>query len=346
MTGKAKRQGFKAGVMGATGHTGVELIRLLEGHPRMDLHYGTSRNVAGRCLSEVDPSGPRLDLITAEEANPAEVDVVFLCLPHGDSAGVVSQVLEQGAPAVVDLSGDMRLRDREAHLRTYASERDEALVREGAYGLPEWGREAIRGARVVANPGCYATAATLALLPLAEAQLLSGPVHVDAKSGVSGAGRSASALTHFCSAHDDVRPYKVGREHRHIPEIEQTLVQAGARKGLALSFVPHLVPMERGILATCAVYGTGLDENAARSLFRERYQSEPFIRVLEGEAYARTRAVAHSNRVVVSVHGVEGQDTLIVAAAIDNLGKGAAGQALQNANLMLGLEETDGLRGF
>jgi N-acetyl-gamma-glutamyl-phosphate reductase len=338
------RPSLAAGIIGATGSTGVELARILEAHPAFDLRFGTSRDLAGHCLTEIDPAAPRLELSAPEEVDPAAVDVVFICLPHGASAPIVAATLERGAPAVVELSGDLRLRDASTHDRVYGSERSQALADEAVYGLPELNREHLAGAHLVANPGCYATAVALALLPLADEGRLEGHVYVDAKSGVSGAGRAATATTHFCSAHDDVRPYKVGRSHRHVPEMEQTLRAAAGGGRCKLVFVPHLVPLERGMLATCAVYGSGLDESAAHELYRGRYRDEPFVEVLDAGGHARIRAVAHSNRAVISLHSVEEDDLLIVACAIDNLGKGAAGQAVQNANLLVGRPETEGLR--
>ena len=214
------------------------------------------------------------------------------------------------------------------------------------YGLPELNRDRLSAARVVSNPGCYATAVALALLPLAESGRLPASVYVDAKSGVSGAGRAATPTTHFCSAHDDVRPYKVGRVHRHVPEMEQTLRAAGDGASCRVAFVPHLVPLERGILATCAVSGAGLAADELRQIYDDRWAGEPFVELAEAGEAARIRAAAHSNRAFVSVHAVEGEDLVVIACAIDNLGKGAAGQAVQNANLLTGRPETEGLRGF
>lgn len=335
-----------AGVVGGTGTTGVELVRTLERHPALKTVFATSRDLAGQCLTTVDPSAPPTVLSAPEEVDPSAVDVIFLCLPHGASAPVAEAMLERGARAVIDLSGDLRLTERSQHEATYGSPRDQALADEAVYGLPELRRADLRqGTRLVANPGCYATAVALALLPLAESGGLPEAVYVDAKSGVSGAGRAATAATHFCSAHDDIRPYKVGRVHRHVPEMEQTLRRAGADPSLAVIFVPHLVPLERGILATCAVRGSGLDEDAARRLYETRYGDEAFVRVQPAGEAARIRAASHTNRAVISLHAVPDQDLLVLVCAIDNLGKGAAGQAVQNANLLLGRPETEGLRG-
>lgn len=339
----------KAGVFGATGSTGVELVRLLSDHRVMEIVFGTSRELAGEPLSVIDPSAPPLQLSHPDEVDPSAVDVVFTCLPHGASATVVEELFERGAPAMVDLSGDLRLTDGSLHENVYGSPRAQRLAEEAVYGLPELSRSAIRESRLVTNPGCYATAVELALLPLAEAGRLPEMVYVDAKSGVSGAGRAATATTHFCSAHDDIRPYKIGRVHRHVPEMEQILQRAAASSAdtsTEIVFVPHLVPLERGMLVTCAVSGVGFGEGPAFELYQERYASEPFVDLLPRGGQARIRAAAQTNRAVISLHGVGDRDMLIIAAAIDNLGKGAAGQALQNANLMLSLPETEGLRRY
>lgn len=346
MIQKRHTETVTAGIVGATGNTGVELARILDAHPGMRLDFGTSRGLAGKPLTAVDPAAPTLELTAPEEIDPAAVDVVFTCLPHGASAPTVEALLGRGARSVVDLSGDLRLRDGGVHERVYGSPRSQLLADEAEYGLPELNRGRLAGARVVSNPGCYATSVALALLPLAESGAIPDSVYVDAKSGVSGAGRTATATTHFCSANEDVKPYKVGRVHRHVPEMEQTLQAAGDSRGSRVVFVPHLVPLERGILATCAVAGTGLEASQMRRMYRERWTDEPFVRFAEDGEAARIRAVAHSNRALVSVHPVEGQDLFVIACAIDNLGKGAAGQAVQNANLLTGRPETEGLRGY
>ncbi len=333
----------RVGVVGATGITGVELVNHLSRHPAVELVFGTSRDQAGNSLDSIDPAAAPLELIHPDAATEQQVDLVFLCLPHGASAPTAERWFERGA-RVVDLSGDLRLRDRALHDRIYATERSAALERATVYGLPELDRTPIREAQVVSNPGCYATAVALGLLPLAAAGALGDGAYVDAKSGVSGAGRKPSATTHFCSANDDVRPYKIGRVHRHVPEMEQTLAAvAGGRPVGPLVFVPHLIPVDRGILATCAVRGSGLDAGRARAIYADLYGGEPFVRLLPAGRTARIRGTGHTNRAVVSVDAVDEADLLVVACAIDNLGKGAAGQAVQNMNLMLDLPEGLGL---
>lgn len=345
MQGTNKGKRVQVGIVGATGHTGVELARLLNGHPAVELQFVTSRGEAGNLLAELDPIAPALRLVSLDEADTAGADLVFLCLPHGASAPLVDSIHGQGT-RVVDLSGDLRLRDEALHGEIYGSPRSEALMSETVYGLPEMFRSRIAQATVVSNPGCYATAVTLGLLPLAEVDKLEGLVYVDAKSGVSGAGRGATATTHFCSANEDVRPYKIGRVHRHVPEMEQTLRDAGSSRPASIAFVPHLVPLDRGISATCLVRGSDLTLDQARNLYRERFAQEPFVQIVPGEESARIRGVAHTNRCAISLAQVEGWDALVITSAIDNLGKGAAGQAVQNMNLMMEFPETTGLEGF
>jgi N-acetyl-gamma-glutamyl-phosphate reductase len=271
----------------------------------------------------------------------ADSDVVFLALPHGAASEAAPLLLEKGA-RVIDLGADFRLKDPAAYVRWYGAEHGAAeLLELAVYGLPEQNRECVRSARFVANPGCYPTAAALALLPLLKEGLASGPVIVDAKSGVSGAGRNPSAATHFSEVNENVRPYKLG-EHRHGPEMEQTFALAGAP--VPVYFAPHLTPMTRGILATCYVpIGAELSEDDAFALYRDAYREEPFVRVLENGELPQTKATLGSNFCDVAVR-VDRQRRLAVAvSAIDNLGKGAAGQAIQNMNLMFGFPETEGL---
>lgn len=337
---------IRAGVYGASGTSGAELVGLLLDHPHVELVFGTARTEAGRLLSEVDPAAPALRLVHPDEAAASDVDLAFLCLPHGASGAMAARCIEAGA-RVVDLSGDHRLASAAEHARVYGSPRSQELAAEAVYGLTERARGALPGARLVANPGCYATAVSLALLPIAEAGLLADDLPVvDAKSGVSGAGRTPTATTHFCSASGDVRPYKPGRAHRHVAEVEQVLtVSDPERRAQRIVFTPHLVPIERGIEATIVLRGPGLTAAGVRRLLAERYDCEPFIQVLgEGEE-ARIRAAVRTNRCVLGVSPVEGLDAVVVTSAIDNLLKGAAGQAVQNMNAMMGLDERLGLPG-
>jgi N-acetyl-gamma-glutamyl-phosphate reductase len=333
-----------AGVLGASGTSGVELIRLLEGHPGVRLAFATSRSHAGERLDGIDPAAPPVELRHPDDVDTGEAEVVFLCVPHGTAGGAARLWAAAGA-RVIDVSGDHRLRDAALHARVYGSARSQELADGAVYGLTELVRERLVGCRVVANPGCYATAAGLALAPLAEAGLLHGLPVIDAKSGVSGAGREPTDVTHFCSAAGDVRPYAPGRAHRHVAEIEQLLAAYDPAEDRPVVFTPHLVPIERGIEATIVV-GTGSGgADAVRDALERTYDGEPFVRVLPPGSAARVRAVVGTNRADLAVFPVEDADAAVVTVAIDNLLKGAAGQAVQNMNVLLGFPEELGLPG-
>jgi N-acetyl-gamma-glutamyl-phosphate reductase len=270
----------------------------------------------------------------------ADSDVVFLALPHGAAIEAAPAILDAGA-RVIDLGADFRLKDPTTYARWYGAEHGATDLLEGAvYGLPEQNRALVRDARLVANPGCYPTAAALAILPILKVAANTGPIIVDAKSGVSGAGRNPSASTHFSEVNENFKPYKLG-EHRHGPEMEQTFASAGTP--VSVYFAPHLAPMTRGILATCYVPLAGeLSKDDAEGLYADAYRDDPFVRVLEDEL-PQTKATLGSNFCDVAIR-VDGERRLAVAvAALDNLVKGAAGQAIQNMNLMFGFEETEGL---
>jgi len=346
MVGRPKHEGAapRVGIFGASGTTGAELVALIARHGGLQLEFATSRAWAGQTLRDVDPAMPAQPLVDASTVRAGDVDLVFTCLPHGHSAPVVEDAVLHGALAV-DLSADFRLHDAALHARVYGSDRSEELARTAVYGLPELHRDAIRGAKVIANPGCYPTCTTLSLVPLLRRGLVRGPIVVDAKSGVSGAGRAPKPAPHFVAVTDDVKPYKLGRAHRHAAEIEQTL--HGAWSGDAsdvppVIFNPHVVPIERGMLTTSVVRVPGCSAGDVRGLLAETYADEPLVEILD-EGPARIRAVVRTNRVQIGVSPVEGSDHVVVTSAIDNLGKGAAGQALQNANLMLGLPELTGV---
>jgi N-acetyl-gamma-glutamyl-phosphate reductase len=270
----------------------------------------------------------------------SDSDVVFLALPHG-AAMEAAPALLAGGTRIIDLGGDFRLKDPTAYARWYgAAHTASDLLGSAVYGLPEVNRQCVRSARLVANPGCYPTAAALALLPLVKSGRAGGPVIVDAKSGVSGAGRNPSAATHFSEVNENVKPYKLG-EHRHGPEMEQTLASAGA--ALPVYFAPHLAPMTRGILATCYVpLAAELSQDEAFGLYRDAYRDEPFVRLLE-EELPQTKATLGSNFCDVAVRVDPERRLAVAVSAIDNLVKGAAGQAIQNMNLMFGFPETEGL---
>jgi len=319
-------------------------VRWLTHHPGVDLVHLTAFREQGRLLADVFPNLRGFGDHTLNGAGWREMardsDVVFLALPHGAAIEAVPALLEAGA-RVIDLGADFRLKDPALYARWYGSEHGAAsFLGEAVYGLPEINREALRDARLVANPGCYPTAAALALLPLLASGRVRGPVIVDAKSGVSGAGRNPSAATHFSEVNENVKPYNLGR-HRHGPEMEQTFADAGTP--ISVYFAPHLTPMTRGILATCyAPLSDALAEEELLGIYRDAYRSEPFVRVL-GEALPQTKATLGSNFCDVAVRVDPERELAVAVSAIDNLVKGAAGQAIQNMNLMFGLPETEGL---
>jgi N-acetyl-gamma-glutamyl-phosphate reductase len=335
---------YAAGVVGASGTSGTELVRLLAEHPRVRLAFATSRTDAGRHLDEIDPSAPPVQLRHPDDAAGGDADVVFLAVPHGSAGYVASRFVRSGC-RVIDLSGDHRLQDAETHARVYGTPRSPSLAAEVVYGLTELARDRLPGGRLVSNPGCYATAVNLALAPLAEARLLRGVPVIDAKSGVSGAGRAANATSHFCSVTEDVRPYKPGRAHRHVAEIEQLLDRLEAGRGHRIVFTPHLVPIDRGIEATIVLRDVPGGAPRAREALEARYRDEPFVRILADGREARVRGVARTNRAELAVFPVDGVDAVVLTVAIDNLLKGAAGQAVQNMNVMLGIPEEAGLPG-
>jgi N-acetyl-gamma-glutamyl-phosphate reductase len=333
---------IRVGIFGATGYTGYELVKILQRHPEAELVFATSEQYAGQLLSDVFPCPWEIPLMPLEEAPLEEVEAVFLCLPHGASAPAVQRVVDAGRRAV-DLSADFRLPQPEIYQQWYGKPHAApGLLPEAVYGLTELHREAIRNARLVANPGCYPTGVILGLYPLARQGLLTGDIIVDAKSGVSGAGRSLKLTTHFVEAHDNLSPYSIGRSHRHIPEMEMEL-SAAAGRPVHVTFSPHLLPVNQGILATMYVtLSEDWSESQLLSLYHETYADEPFVHVLPAGRLATLRHVVNTNRCAISLTRVDDR-RLIVCAAIDNLIKGASGQAVQNFNVMFGIEETLGL---
>jgi N-acetyl-gamma-glutamyl-phosphate reductase len=333
----------KAGIFGATGYTGHELMNILWRHPQAEILFATSQMHAGASLRDVFPAAPDFPLIAPEAADLASVDVVFLCLPHAASAATAVVALDAGA-RVVDLSADFRFKDVSVYEQWYKVEHPAPyLLDEAVYGLTEFARADLPWARLVANPGCYTTTALLALQPLMLAQVdVAGDIIVDAKSGVSGAGRAPKTHTSFVEVADNFSPYGIGRSHRHLPEMEQ-VVAWWHRQAPRLIFSPHLLPVPRGILAN--IYLTGKetwDEQQVRGLFAELYDKEQFVDLLPAGELATLAHVVHTNHCALSITAV-GQ-TLIVTSALDNLVKGAAGQAVQNMNVMFGLPEEMGLR--
>ena len=336
---------FRVCVIGASGYTGAELVRLLHGHKQAEIVALTAERRAGRPLGAVFPhlAGLRLpDLVALDAVDWSAVDVAFCCLPHGTTQEVVA-----GLPRrlkVIDLSAEFRLADPEVYARWYGRpHRAPELQREAVYGLAELARAEIAAARLVANPGCYPTGAQLPLVPLLEDGAIDADdIIIDAKSGVSGAGRAVEEEMLFTEIGEGVHAYGVA-SHRHAPEIEQGL-SAAANRPVVVNFTPHLMPMNRGILSTIYVrLARGRDAESLRRVLAERYGGEPFVRVLpEGQAPA-TRHVRGSNLCLIAVFADRVKGRAIVLAVIDNLVKGASGQAVQNMNLMCGLPETSGL---
>lgn len=332
---------IQVGIFGATGYTGYELVKILSRHPQVQIHFATSQSFAGRDLSEVYPGAPPLPLLTAADAPLEEVDLVFLCLPHAAAAATAVRALDAGA-RVIDLSADFRLRDASVYAQWYGNHHPAPhLLADAVYGLTEFARHALPGAPLVANPGCYPTSILLPLQPLLAANVPAGTIIADAKSGVSGAGRSPKQTTHFVEVADNFSPYNIGRSHRHLPEIEQGL-RLWHDNPPPLIFSPHLLPVPRGILSTIYVpLNNGWTEESLRELYQETYAGEPFVQILPPGALASLAHVTRSNRCTIGL--TLAADTLILTSAIDNLGKGAAGQAVQNMNVMSGVDETVGL---
>jgi len=345
---------IRAAIIGASGYGGAELARLLAGHPGARLTVATaSGERAGQKLSDMYPSLRGVCDIELEEFDAetiaARCEVAFFALGHGKAFELAPQLLERGV-RIVDLGADFRLRDATEYHHWYKLEhRAPKLLKEAVYGLPEWHREAIKGARLVANPGCYPTAASLALAPFLAAQVVDpASVIVDAASGTSGAGRASFGLgMHHPEVHADFKAYNVGT-HRHTPEIEQMLHDAalascGTAERKPISFTAHLLPVTRGILATCYASTTLASTDAAHEILELRYADEPFVRVHPLGTLPQIKHATNSNFCDLGVVVDTRTRRLIVVSAVDNLVKGAAGQAVQNMNIMFDFEETAGL---
>jgi len=334
---------IKIGIVGGTGYTGVELLRLLAQHPDAELTAITSRGEAGTAVSDMFPSlRGHVDLKFEDpaKANLAACDVVFFATPNGIAMQQAPALLAAGV-RVIDLAADFRIRDVAEWERWYGMQHAcPDWVAKAVYGLPELNRDTIRGAQLVANPGCYPTAVQLGFMPLLESGAVeTGHLIADAKSGVSGAGRKAETHILFSEAGDNFKAYGVAG-HRHLPEIRQGLTSM-ASKPVGLTFVPHLTPLIRGIHAT--LYARIEREIDFQALFEERYANECFVDVLPAKSHPETRSVRASNMCRIAVHRPQGGDTLVVLSVIDNLVKGAAGQAVQNMNIMFDRDEKTGL---
>ncbi|HET9074133.1 MAG TPA: N-acetyl-gamma-glutamyl-phosphate reductase [Solirubrobacteraceae bacterium] len=330
---------IQVAVLGASGYAGALAAALVQRHPRLRLAAVSSRSDAGRRLGDLYPRHRvGLELIAPEAAAELDVDAVIIAYPHMAAATAVAHFLAQGS-RVVDLSADFRLRDPNVYAAWYGEHPAPELIASAVYGLPELHREAIRGARLVANPGCYPTAAILALAPLARAGLISDLV-VDAKSGVSGAGRAATEATHFVSVDENVSAYKVPR-HRHTPEIEQELTALG--NPVTMTFTPHLLPLDQGELVSCYVglADRSLELESLRRLYSDAYAEEPWVELADRPPGVRD--VRETNFCRIHVNHDPRTGRAIVFGVIDNLWKGTASQAIQNLNLMFGLDENLGL---
>lgn len=337
---------IKAAIFGASGYTGQELTRILSAHPEVTLVAATSRRFAGQKVSAVFPALQGLTSLTYQNATPAEVcnicDVVFLALPHGVSMEIAPDFIKAGKK-VIDLSADYRLRDLKTYENWYRKHSSSKLIKDAVYGIPELYRAKIKKTKLIANPGCYPTSIILGLAPALKKKLLDvTTIIADSASGVSGAGREPLTGSLFCEVDGGFKAYKVGK-HRHLPEIEQEL-NALAGKKFAISFTPHLLPVKRGILSTIyAKLKKDIDLPELHSIYSEFYTKEKFVRICPVGVYPNISSVGGSNYCDIGLAVDPRTKRIIIMAAIDNLVKGAAGQAVQNMNIICGFEENAGL---
>ena len=337
----------KIGILGASGYTGADAVRLLARHPHAEITALTANTHAGKTMDEVFPHLFMLDLPRLkewEQVDWTKLDAVFCGLPHGTTQEIIAAVLAANpAIKILDMSADFRLRDMKTYAQWYGHEhRAPALQGEAVYGLTEFYRKKIASARLVACPGCYPTAALLSLLPIAKAKLIDvDDIVIDAKSGITGAGRGLKQNTQFSESGEGLSPYSVGT-HRHAPEIEQEIgIAAGS--AVTVNFTPHLVPMSRGELCTSYVKLRGGSADDLREALSDAYRNEPFVHVAKKGVLPQTQNVRGSNYVQIGVFADRIKNRAIVISVLDNLVKGSAGQAIQNMNLMLGFAETTGL---
>nr|MBF0221698.1 N-acetyl-gamma-glutamyl-phosphate reductase [Desulfobulbaceae bacterium] len=336
----------RVGIIGASGYTGVELARLLSRHGNVELTVATSRQYAGKKLSDVYPSLAGCTDLICENSTGADLaakaDVFFTAVPHQTAMNIIPGLLEAGKK-VVDLSADFRLHDSQVYEQWYQVHCAVEYLAEAVYGLPEIHRHAIPGSRLIANPGCYPTSTILGLAPLLKNKLVDvKTIIVDSKSGTSGAGRSAQVGTLYCEVTDGFRAYKVA-SHRHTPEIEQELSELAGQE-IVISFTPHLVPMSRGILTTIyATVTSDLTNEKLQALYTDFYAGERFVRICPRGSFPATQYVRGSNFCDIAPTYDPRTGRVIIVSAIDNLVKGAAGQAVQNMNIMCGFDEASGL---
>ena len=333
----------RVSVFGGTGYTGVELIRLLLNHPNVEIYQITSRNDKGKRVDEIYPSFRGVlnnTLVSPEDADLKNVDIVFFATPNGIAMNYAEGLIEAGK-LVIDLAADFRIKDQGIWEKWYGVEhKSPNLINKAVYGLPEINRDSIKKSKLVANPGCYPTAIQLALIPLLEKKLISSTnIIADAKSGISGAGRNPELKLLMSEADEDFKAYGIGG-HRHLPEIEQNLTYVSG-ENVKLTFIPHLVPMVRGIFAT--IYVECIKNFKAKDIFESYYKDEPFVDIMESNIYPNTKSVRASNFCRISFYKEQDTNRLIIFSVIDNLMKGAAGQAVQNMNIMMDWQETLGL---
>lgn len=337
---------IKAGVLGATGYAGIETVRILSNHPMVKITYAASKTYAGKKISDVYPNLKNVCDILLTEVDTAKIkekcDVVFTALPHGASKEVIPSLYEAGLK-IIDLSGDFRYNDEKVYEKWYGTPHDcPSLLKKSVYGLCELHRNEIKNAQIIGNPGCYTTCSIMALAPLlAKGAIDTKNIIIDAKSGVTGAGRTTNLDYSFCECTENMRAYKIAT-HRHTSEIEQELSLI-ANEEILVSFTPHLVPLKRGILATCyANLKTDCTDDDIYNIFADFYKDEYFVRILK-DALPETNHVAGSNFIDIGFKVDKRLKRVVVSSAIDNLFKGAAGQAVQNMNIMFGIDEKCGI---
>jgi len=334
---------IKVGIFGVTGYAGYELLRWLGRHREVQVVFTTSESQAGKSLAEVFPGPIDTPLIAPDDAPIGDADVVFLGLPHGVAAQTARRARAAGA-RVIDLSADLRLTTPESYRRWYGHDHPAPELLPAPYGLTELNRAALRDAPLIGNPGCYPTSILLGIAPLLRAGALTdNTVIADSKSGVSGAGRAPKQNTHFVEVSENLTPYNIGRAHRHVGEMEQEAARMAGGAGPQIVFNPHLLPINRGILSTIYVrIPADWSEEHVRKLYAEHYAGEPFMRLLPKSQLATIGHTTHTNMCAMSLT-LAAPGLLVVISSIDNLVKGAAGQAIQNMNVMFGLDETEGL---
>ena len=344
---KTNNKKIKVAIVGATGYTGAELIKVLLNHNHVEITSLTAKieseskisDIFGKFLGQCDLMCKNLDV--DEVAKKA--DLVFLALPHGVSMHYADAFLKKGLK-VIDLSADYRLKSLEEYTKWYnIKHKDVDNIAKSVYGLPEIYRKEIKNAELIANPGCYPTVSILSTLPaVAKNDIGLADVIIDAKSGITGAGRKAVLSLHYSEVNESVKAYKIN-EHQHIPEINQELSNADGNN-FEVSFIPHIVPLNRGILATCYIkYREKLDANEIYNLYKEYYKDEPFVKVLDKDKLPEIKDVVHTNFCHIGIKVVEDKGLVVAVGVIDNLLKGASGQAVQNMNIMCGFNEEEGL---